>query len=193
MPRITEKRQILDFDSSWTAIKWDESGEFVGSMERALHQLNDGVKAADVIAVRDVRYRPKTLLLAEFKDYDHPNVPQQQQQQTALAAVSSNLMQNIVRKIIDTLSGVTFAHSSNDQRCDELASWRPALGQKSTLLIVLLCIEVPPSQSIVALAWTKELQRRLRWLGPNARVIVTNQNRPFQGDGFTYRVVSALT
>jgi hypothetical protein len=157
-------------------------------MDRSLHQLADGVKAADAIAVRDVRYRPKLLLLAEFKDFDHPQIPPAQRAAAALSAVSDPLMRDVVRKVIDTLCGATFAHDSSQQRCVELTGWRPALGRPSTNLLILLCIEVPATQAVAALAWTKQLQRRLRWLGPNARVVVTNRARPFVGDGLTYRV-----
>lgn len=188
MTTINEGRQALHFDSSWRVLKWDESDEFVGSMDRALHQLpRDGVKAADVVGMRDIRHQPKMLLIVEFKDFDSPNIPRAQRGAVALAAVSDNLMRDIVRKVIDSLSGATFAHDSVHKRCTELNPWRPALGCVKTTMLVLLCIEVPKSQLIAALSWTKELQGRLRWLGPRSRVIVTSSSRPFQGDGITYQ------
>ena len=186
MTTITEDRQRLHFDSSWVAFKWDEGHEFKGSMDGALHQLGTGVKAADVVAARSIRYQPKTLLVAEFKDFDHPNIPVPQRLQAAQAAVSDELMRDIIRKVIDTLTGATFAHDAGQQRCNELSGWRPALARATTSLLILVCVELPPSQAVSALAWTKALQQRFRWLGPNAQVIVTSSARPFQGQGVRY-------
>ena len=188
MTTIREGRQTLSFDTSWSVLKWDGSHEFVGSMDAALHQLGGGVKAADVVGVRDIRRQAKLLLIAEFKDFEHPGIPTSRRAAAALAATSGDLMQNIVRKIVDTLSGATFAHDSSQQRCPELDSWRPALGRATTRMLVLVCVEMPESQGLAALPWTKELQRRLRWLGPNTRVIVSTSCRPFRGEGITYQV-----
>lgn len=95
-------------------------------------------------------------------------------------------MQDIVRKVIDTLSGATFAHDAQRQRSVDLHGWRPALGRSTTTMLVLVCIEVPATQAVAALAWTKKLQQRLRWLGPAARVVVTTSARPFNGMGVAY-------
>lgn len=188
MTSIQEGRQHLHFDRSWMILKWDQSAEFIGSMDGAMHQLADGVKAVDVIGVREIRHRPRMLLIAEFKDFSHPDIPASKKAEVARSAISDQLMRNIVRKVIDSLSGATFAHDSDQRRCAELTSWRPALGRRTTTMLVLLCIEVPRSQSIAALAWTKQLQQRLRWLGPDTRVIVTSSARPFSGDGVRYEV-----
>lgn len=188
MISIVEDRQRLDFDPSWRVVKWDETDEFINGLQAALHQLEGGIKAADVVGVRSIPHRERTLLVAEFKDYDHPNVPVAQRRQNALAAVSDDLMQDIVRKVIDTLSGATFAHDAEQQRCVDLEGWRPALGRSTTTMLVLVCIEVPATQAVAALAWTKKLQQRLRWLGPRARVLVTTSARPFNGVGVAYSV-----
>jgi len=185
---IVEDRQRLDFDASWRVLKWDEADEFVNGLQPALHQLKGGIKAADVVGVRSVPRRERTLLIAEFKDFDHPDVPPPRRQQVACAAVSDELTRDIVRKVIDTLSGATFAHDAQRQRCGDLEGWRPALGRSTTTLLVLVCIEVPATQAVAALAWTKKLQQRLRWLGPRACVIVTTSARPFNGAVIAYSV-----
>lgn len=115
-------------------------------------------------------------------------MPRAQEEQAARAAVSDTLMGDVVRKVVDTLAGATFAHDSRGRRNADLDGWRPALGRSTTALLVLLCIEVPASQTVAALAWTKQLQRRLRWLGPRARVLVTTSQRPFNGVGISYLV-----
>ena len=189
MTSVSERRQRLDFDTSWQVVKWDESDEFDGSMDPALHQLPpDGVKAADVVGVRTQSRRPRTILIAEFKDFDHPSVPAHDHARVAEQATSDAVMRDLVRKVIDTLSGATFAHDASASRCAELDDWRPALARASTSLLVLLCIEVPATQALAVLPWTKELQRRLRWLGPKTQVIVTSSARPFRGDGGAYVV-----
>jgi hypothetical protein len=185
---ITEDRQSLAFDSNWRVLKWDEAPEFVEGQQSSLQGLGGGIKAADVVGVRSVPSRPRTVLVAEFKDFDHPKVPPGHRPKVAADAVSEELMRDIVRKVIDTLAGATFAHDSQSARCAELDAWRPALGRSTTTMLVLLCIEVPKSQAVVALAWTKKLQQKFRWLGPHARVVVTNGSRPFSGLGITYRV-----
>jgi hypothetical protein len=188
MKSVAERRQRLDFDASWRVLKWDEADEFIDGLQPSLHQLAGGIKAADVVGVRAIPRRARTLLIAEFKDFDHPNIPSEQRSQLALDAVSDELMQGIVRKVIDTLTGATFAHDARLQRCADLEGWRPALGRSTTTLLILLCIEVPASQSVAVLAWTKVLQQRLRWLGPRTRVVVTTSMRPFNGLGVTYSV-----
>lgn len=189
MTSVRERRQRLDLDPTWRVVKWDAAAEFSGSMDQALHQLpSDGVKAADVVAVRVQPRRPRTILVAEFKDFANPTIPASRRAEKAMQATSDELMRDVVRKIIDTLSGATFAHDSQGTRSGELDEWRPALGRTSTSLLVLLCVEVPPSQAVAVLPWTKNIQRRLRWLGPNARVIVTSSARPFRGDGVAYGV-----
>jgi hypothetical protein len=189
MTSVIERRQRLDLDSTWDVVKWDEADEFDGSMDQALHNLPaDGVKAADVVGVRSQPRQPRVVLVAELKDFAHPNVPLVHQQRVALQATSGELMRDVVRKVIDTLCGATFAHDASAVRCAELDAWRRALGRSSTSLLILLCIEVPATQALAVLPWTKELQRRLRWLGPKARVIVTSSARPFRGDGVVYAV-----
>jgi hypothetical protein len=184
MTTISERRQHIDFDASWRVCKWDESSEFIGSMSSALNDLpGNGVKAADVIGIDDHPNRPRTILVAEFKDYDHPRA------ETNRQATSSESIRDVVRKIIDTLAGVTFAHDTNDERRGELAGWRRALALSKTTVLVLVCVEAPSTQAaMVVNTWTTELQRRLRWLGPDAQILVTNSATPFRGQGIAYRV-----
>jgi len=158
-------------------------------METAFHQLKgEGVKAADVVAIHDAPRSQKTLLVAEFKDFDDPTMPMARRIKTAHAAVSDVVLRDIVRKVIDTLSGATFSHDAALQRCTELDGWRSSLGLRRTSLLVLVCVEIPRTQAIAHLAWTTDLQRRLRWLGPEARILVTTSARPFQGSGVRYRL-----
>lgn len=185
---IQEGRQQLEFDSAWKVLRWDISAEFTGSFEQALHQLTgEGVKAADVAGARVERGQIRTLLVAEFKDFNHPGIPSRQQKTEAERGISDQLTRNVVRKVIDTLCGATFAHDVRDRRSPELDDWRPSLARSTTALLILVCVEVPKSQAAAAGPWTKRLQQRLRWLGPNAQVIVTNRFRAFQGDGISYR------
>ena len=37
-------------------------------------------------------------------------------------------MRDIIRKVIDTLTGATFAHDAGQQRCNELSGWRACAG-----------------------------------------------------------------
>jgi len=189
MTVISDGRQHLDFDASWSASKWDESPAFVGSFEQALHNLaGEGVKAADAVGVRIVRGRSTTLLIAEFKDFNRPGATRRQQEEESEGSISDKLARNIVRKVVDTLCGATFAHDAQDQRPEELASWRQSLGRPTTALLVLICVEVAASQAVAAGPWTKKLKGRLRWLGPDTQVLVTNGSRPFAGGGLRYRV-----
>lgn len=187
MTTVTEGRQRLELDDSWRVLKWDAADEYVHGMQRALHQLGGGLSAADVVATRRMP-RQRTLMVVELKDFEHPRIPDHEREQNALDAVSDTLMRDIVRKVVDTLAGATFAHDGKQRRCPALDDWRPAIGLATTRILILLCIEVPASQAVAALAWTKQLQRRLRWLGPHARVVVTNSARPFAGIGVAYRV-----
>lgn len=72
MTAIVEDRQTLQFDASWRVTKWDEADEFVAGLQPTLHQLRGGIKAADIIGVRTIPRRQRTLLLAELKDFAHP-------------------------------------------------------------------------------------------------------------------------
>lgn len=184
MTTIVERRQKLVFDNSWRVVKWDQAQEYVTGLQPSL--TRGGVKAGDVVGVRVLPRQPRTLLFAEFKDFSHPNIPAAQRHKAALAGVSETLLHDIVRKVIDSLAGATFAHDPADARCLELEDWRSALGRSTTMLFILVCVELPPSQALAALAWTKKLQQRLRWLGPRSKVIVTSGVRPFSGLGITY-------
>lgn len=182
MTTIREQRQSLEFDSSWQVFKWDTSSEFVGSFEQTLHELpGEGAKAADVAGIRTLRGSPRTLVIAEFKDFNRPGP------EAIERAVSDDLARNIVRKVIDTLCAATFSHDSAGLRRKELTEWRPSLGRSTTNILILVCVEVPEVLSPAAGAWSKKLQQKLRWLGPNASVIVTNSSRPFVGDGIIYK------
>lgn len=189
MTVITERRQQLNFDNNWRAVKWDESPEFKGSYERALHELpGQGVKAADVVGVRRRSPTPPIILVGEFKDFDYPTIPPAQRQRVALQAVSDDLLSILVRKVIDTLSGASFAHDQQAARGRELRDLQRALGHARPSILVLFCVETPRTQSLAMLPWTKKLQQRLDWLGPNARVIVTSAQRPFDHLGVRYSI-----
>jgi hypothetical protein len=201
MTTISEDRQHLDFDPSWKVVKWDESGEFIGSMSDSLamsaeplagetpqpaNEPGNGVKAADVVGVGGEAAGPKIIFVAEFKDYAHPGIPPHETAKAAEKAESQETIKEIVRKVIDTLAGATFSHDSADGRVIELAEWRPALARSTTKIFVLVCVESP--DPLIANIWTKELQRRLRWLGKGATVLATSSEKPFQGPGISYRL-----
>lgn len=190
MTSISERRQHLDFDTTWEAVKWDESDEFIGSMDKTLHNLASAspVKAADAVAVRRAARVSPVVLVAEFKDFDFPNIPAEHRAQAARGANTEELMAALIRKVIDTLAGASFSHDSSDVRSAELQALTATLSDPNMKILVLFCIEVPRTQAVAVLPWTKKLQQRLRWLGPNAEVIVTTSARPFIGSGVTYRV-----
>lgn len=189
MTAIGERRQRLDFDETWTVVKWDERDEFTTGIRGALHQTLDGVKGADVAGVREPAGGATVTLVAEFKDFDHPDVPANAAAETVRRATSDRVMEDLVRKVIDTLCGVTFSHDKDHRRGPELSRWRPTLGSATaTRLLVLFCIETPPASAARLGPWTKELQKRLRWLGPNAQILVTSSAAPFEGAGIRYRV-----
>ncbi len=187
MTTITEGRQHLDFDATWEAFQWDLAGEFVGSMDGALHLLpGDGVKAADVVGVKRDSSRPAILVIAEFKDFTHPAIPESHRAAKARGAESDKLRRDIVRKVVDTLTGATFAYDSQNSRRPELKSWRAAVADTAVRLLVLVCVELSKPAIITML--NGELQRRLRWLGPNATVLVTGSATPFSAHGISYRI-----
>lgn len=189
MMTITEGRQKLTLDASWHAVKWDEALEFKGSMESTFAQLSGrSVKAVDVVGVRRGRGIATVLLVAEFKDFDRPHLPAAQAIAVARQGTSDEVMRDIIAKVIDSLCGAAFAHDVAGARVSELDHWRTALDLKTTGVLVLVCVELPASQAMSVLPWTTALKRRLRWLGPSARVIVTGARRPFRGDGLAYEV-----
>ncbi len=206
MTTVSERRQHLDFDPYWQVAKWDKSGEFIDGMSKAFdvsaalrsrtskpaNGPRDGVKAADVVGVRDAPAEPKIVFVAEFKDFVHPSIPPEQRAQAAEKSHSGELIDEIVRKVIDTLAGATFSHDSADNRRDELTEWRPALARSTTKIFVLMCVE--ELDPVFAGVLTKELQRRLKWLGKSATVLATTGATsttgatPFSGAGISYRI-----
>ncbi len=168
------------------------SAEFKGSMESAFAQLPGGrsVKAADVIAVRRGREVSPLLLVAEFKDYHRPQLPAAKQQVIAQQAMSKDVQASVVGKVIDSLAGATFAQDAHGGREATLERWRSTVGLRRVQLLVLLCVELPPSQALATSPWNTVLKRRLRWLHPSARVVVTSRQRSFAGLGVTYDVTS---
>src|SRR5947209_917778 len=142
MTTIVEKRQTLTFDASWRVLKWDDADEYVTGIQRAL--VHGGVKATDVVGVRTVPRQSRTILVAEFKDFDNPHMPPADRRRAALAGVSDQLLHDIGRKVIDTLAGATFAHDDTNARHPDLDPWRPSLGRSTTTLLVLICVELPP-------------------------------------------------
>ena len=191
MTTITEGRQRLDFDASWGAVQWDLCPEYKGSMETAFSNLpgTRSVKAADVVAVRRVRGLAPVLLVAEFKDYHRPQLPRDEQQEIARNAVSDVVQASVVGKVIDSLAGAAFARDAAGGRHQVFERWRSTVGLKSAQLLVLLCVEMPPSQALVTSPWNTALKHRLDWLHPNARVVVTGSQRPFAGLGISYGLV----
>jgi len=187
MTTLSEDRQHLDFDDDWIVVKWDERAEFTSGLRGSLQRRGDGVKGADVVGVGG-RGSAKVALVAEFKDFDNPRIPAAQAADAARKATSTSLIDDLVRKVIDTLCGATFAHDASRRRGAELTPWRPAVATTTTQLLLLFCIEVPRTQAAAVGPWTKRLQQRLRWLGPNARVLVTSSTTPFTAAGVRYRV-----
>lgn len=189
MTTVYEQHQVLQFDSTWKVLKWDTAPEFVGSMRSAFSNLSvtnpRGVKAADVVAARRGRGLTPLMLIAELKDFDHPDVPIAQQKAVAQQATSNEVMRDIIAKVIDSLCGATFAHDAVGGRCDELAAFQSALGKSTCRLLILYCVEIP--KPVAALAWNTALKQRLRWLGPRTTVIVTNRST-FTGNGIAYSI-----
>jgi hypothetical protein len=185
MGTLRERRQSLDFDRGWLVVKWDDCDEFTHGIRTAFHQLEGGVSGADGVGARP---GDGVGLIVEFKDYDHPDIPPSQRAAKAREAVSDKLVRLLVRKVIDTLCGATFSHDAADRRSAALRSWQSTIGSDASELLILFCIEVPRSQALAVLPWTKKLQQQLGWLGPRARVIVTSGDRPFAGAGVRYHV-----
>jgi hypothetical protein len=186
---ITEGRQTLTLDASWHAVKWDDAGEFEGSMEPTFNQLSGrSVKAADVVGVRQGRGMATVLLVAELKDFDRSHLPAARAAAVARQGTSDEVMRDIIAKVIDSLCGATFANDAEGARAPELDRWRTALGLKTTSVLVLVCVELPPTQAVSVGPWNTALKKRLRWLGPRAHVIVTDARRPFPVDGLAYGV-----
>lgn len=155
---LTERRQHLELTDDWVAARWDETPEFVRGQQSALNNIPDAVdcKAVDAIGVHDGAGSSPVLLLAELKDFDHPDIP-------------------------DGLR-------AERDRSPGAQAFRKAVGAPGAALLVMLCIEGTRSQAVAAGPWTKDLQRRLRWLGPRARVVVTSRFTPFDELGIRYRV-----
>jgi hypothetical protein len=189
MTAITEGRQRLAFDATWQVVEWDEADEFKGSMDFSFSGLpGRSVKAADAVGVRRRRGVPPLLLIAEFKDFDRTHLSARQQARIAAQGVSADVMRDVIAKVIDSLCGAGFAHDASGARLEALERWRSAVGLQAVAVLVLVCAELPVTQAVAAVTWTTELKRRLRWLGPRSRVLVTNRHRPFQGVGLEYSV-----
>jgi hypothetical protein len=185
MPTLAEDRQYINYDSSWQLCQWDDCDEFTNGLREALHGTSsDGVKGADFVGIR--KSRPQVVLVGEFKDFANPRIPSDQRSQAAKKAESSQLVGDLVRKVIDTLAGATFSHDNSGNRRPELGRWRPALPLSTTRLLVVVCIEVPKPAIVNMIA--AALTKRLRWLGPNATVLVTTAATPFTGLGLTYEL-----
>lgn len=188
---LRERRQELHFSDDWAVVKWDECAEFKEGIATAFDQLKgDGVKGADGVGVSLAAGRTgsQIALVVEFKDYAHPDIPEHQRAQRAREAVSDELLQTLVRKVIDTLCGATFASDRQGDRSDVLTRWHSAIGSQTSRLLVLFCIEVPRSQAVAILPWTTKLQQKLHWLGLRANVIITSSSVPFSQAGIRYRV-----
>lgn len=179
MTVVEERRQRLTFTSEWSVVKWDEAPEFVGRQQAAVA----GTKAADAVGSR-----PGVIVVAEFKDFDHPRIPAGQRAAVARQAVSDVLLDAVSRKVVDTLCGATFSHAADDSRSSTLRAWRRELEGEGPALLVLVCVEVPRTQALATIAWTAKLKQRLHWLGPRARVVVTSRHSPFDGLGVRYEV-----
>jgi hypothetical protein len=180
MATIHEDRQRLDFDPTWAVSKWDIASEFTDGLGSA----TPGVKAADVVGVR--ASRPRAVLVAEFKDFTNPRIPAHELAQASRKAESPALLDDLVKKVIDTLGGATFAHDGKNERKEALLAWRSAVARPTTKILILVCLEVPKPAIVNALS--AALRQRLGWLGPNATVLVTAAVTPLVDLGISYRV-----
>jgi hypothetical protein len=121
-------------------------------------------------------------MVAEFKDYSHPQAVATGQSQSQVA------LRDVMRKVMDSIVGATFAHNATGARCVELRE-RRAVSATQPAVLVLFCVETTPTQAaIVVNAWRTELQRRLNWLGPGAQIVVTCGASAFRKLGIIYRV-----
>lgn len=148
-------------------------------MERAT-----GVKAVDVLAARLVRGERTLLLAAEMKDFSDPAVPEQYRPDKARQALSDQVMGVVVRKVVDSLCGATYAHDSTGRRCRELRPWRTALSTAD--LAVFYFVGLPNPASIESVTWTTELKKRLGWLVPFGTVFVITSNTTMPEIGLSY-------
>jgi hypothetical protein len=192
MSAIREDRQELSFDQSWQTLKWDQAVEFKGSMEKTFYEPLQGrsVKAVDVVGARRRGVgAPPLLLVAEFKDFNRPNLPPNARTSAAQQALTNELMRDVLAKVVDSLCGVTFAHDPSGGRSTESEAWRATASLRTVSVLVLICVEVPPSQAPTINVWTTELRKRLRWLGPRSAVIVTSSLRPYAGNGISYSLI----
>lgn len=193
MAEIVDARQRLTFDEDvWHAVKWDDEPEFLGHMQSSFANLTPSkgarsVKAADVTAVGSPGGRP-LLLIGEFKDFDHPNASAAERAKVATDAATHQLLTDVIGKVLDTMAGRTFS-SHNGGANAQRERWRSALGAPDVALLLLLCVELPATQALTAQVWQKALERRLRWVGPNAQALVTTSRRPFAELGVTYDLV----
>lgn len=182
---IQEDRQELEFNSAWSVCKWDVAPEFTDSLVSAMSGVaGTGVKGADVVGAKTKR--PKAVVIAEFKDFTNPAIPAHARAQAAEKAESATLANDLVKKIIDTLTGATFSHDKTSTRKSALVAWRTALARPTTKLLVLVCIEV--SKPALVNMLELKLRSRLQWLGPNATILVTTAATPLEGLGISYRI-----
>jgi hypothetical protein len=190
MTEIIEGRQKLDFDTTWRVVKWDETGEYKGSMDFSFAGLpGRSVKAADAVGVRRVKGATPLLLIAELKDFDQKHLSPQKQARIAARGVTPEVMRDVIAKVIDSLCGAGFAHDASGMRAQPLERWRGAIGLQTVSVVILVCIELPLGQAVAAVTWTTEFKRRLRWLGPRSRIFVTSGRAPFDGAGLVYSIV----
>ncbi len=189
---IPEGRQELKLSPSWNACKWDASEAYAHGIGQAFSGLEGarGVKAADLVASRD-GVAP-VLMIGEFKDFAHPSIPKADRKRVAAQAVSLQLVESLIAKVIDTLAGATFARGSAGSREPVFNRWRDRVGSPEAALLILVMVEFPDRQASSVLALQTRLKQQLFWLGQGARVAVicsSTDLKPYRRLGIEYRVL----
>lgn len=174
MTTVREGSLRIEFDASWTVLKWDEHVVYVDGVARLNGQLTDpgtgaatpeGTKAVDIVALD-----ANALHFIEVKDFRGFAVQNAFRQETELPL-------EVGLKVRDSLSGVLGAYRAS-RRWQEVEPFARALhDRRLPVRVIAWILEDSPAgrrdrrkQSAVSSVRLGQLKSRLAWLTPQVWV-----------------------
>lgn len=173
MTTIVEGHLELEFDDTWTVVKWDDHQAFCGGIGRLCGQISsggkqrdEGTKAVDILAVREAR-----LYLIELKDFRGHRIESKQRQ-------IDELPLEIGLKVRDSLAGMIGAAIFAGEPASPFILGLNSLGRREQPRVVALITEDatpawshPGKRAAVAHERLQNLKKRLRWLTTKVSVL----------------------